>query len=284
VLTIGRDAGVIDDKLYTMLVIMAVVTTAMAGPLLKLVYPDRWLDRDIADAERRRTSAATDRVAVLIGTGNAQPLIDAAAAYGGGRATGSVTIVRFSPQGTGLAGFADDLGETKAWRETIERAGLTCQVISRASADRSADVISEITRLAPGAVVIGADDAGLVDALSRLGCDVIEPTEPLGDYASVTVRAGGSTAELAAQEMAARLALFAGVPLLTDARLSARTDKQLKALGIERTTDDPTAPTLYVGNASSDALIVHPGSRDRVPLLDALSGWTRTEPVILSSL
>jgi len=285
VLTIGRDAGVIDDKLYTMLVIMAVVTTAMAGPLLKLVYPDRWLDRDIADAERRRTSAATDRVAVLIGDGDAQPLVDVAAAYGGGRETGSVTIIRFSQQGSGLASFADDLGEMKMWRETIERAGLTCQVISRASADRDADVVAEVTRIAPGAVVISGSDEGLVRPLGHLGCDVIVPKALLGEFASVTVRAGGSTAELAAQEMGARLALFSNVPLLTDSRLSARTEKQLKALGVELEHDeDVTGPTLKVGDAPTDDLIVHAGERDRVALLETLSGWTRTEPVILSSL
>ena len=284
VLTIGRDAGVIDDKLYTMLVIMAVVTTAMAGPLLKIVYPDRWLDRDIADAERRRTSAATDRVAVLIGNSDAQPLVEVAAAYGGGRATGSVTIVRFSQQGAGLASVADDLGEMKMWRETIEHAGLTCQVISRASADRTADVVAEITRIAPEAVVVGADDAALIDPLRYLGCDVIVPSGPIGEYAAVTVQGGGSTADLAAQEMAVRLALVADVPLLTDSRLSARTEKQLKALGVERTTDDPTGATLTVGSAPTDAVVVHAGERDRVPLQEALTGWTRTEPVILSSL
>jgi Kef-type K+ transport system membrane component KefB/nucleotide-binding universal stress UspA family protein len=39
VLTIARDRGIIDERLFTMLVIMALVTTFMAGPLLRLIDP-----------------------------------------------------------------------------------------------------------------------------------------------------------------------------------------------------------------------------------------------------
>ncbi|HYF46173.1 MAG TPA: cation:proton antiporter, partial [Acidimicrobiales bacterium] len=40
VLNIGHDLGVIDDHLFTMLVVMAVVTTVATGPLLDLIRPD----------------------------------------------------------------------------------------------------------------------------------------------------------------------------------------------------------------------------------------------------
>ncbi|MBA3252610.1 MAG: cation:proton antiporter [Geodermatophilaceae bacterium] len=52
ILQIGRDLGVLDGELFTMLVVMALVTTAMTEPLLRLVYPDRVLKRDIEAAER----------------------------------------------------------------------------------------------------------------------------------------------------------------------------------------------------------------------------------------
>ena len=149
---------------------------------------------------------------------------------------------------------------------------------------RDADVVAEVTRIAPGAVVLGSSDEGLTRSLGHLGCDVIVPTAPLGEFAAVTVRAGGSTAEQAAQEMATRLALFADVPLLTDSRLSARTEKQLKALGVELEPGEVTGRTLKIGDSPTDDLVVHAGERDRIALLETLSGWTRTEPVILSSL
>jgi Kef-type K+ transport system membrane component KefB len=43
VLTIGREVGVIDDELFTLLVIMAVATTVATAPLLRLVRPDPML-------------------------------------------------------------------------------------------------------------------------------------------------------------------------------------------------------------------------------------------------
>ena len=56
ILNVGRQLGVLDDELFTMLVLMALITTAMTGPLLKRVYSDRVMQRDIAAAERRRSA------------------------------------------------------------------------------------------------------------------------------------------------------------------------------------------------------------------------------------
>ena len=41
ILTIGRDLGVITDAVFAMMVIMALVTTALTTPILNLVYPER---------------------------------------------------------------------------------------------------------------------------------------------------------------------------------------------------------------------------------------------------
>jgi Kef-type K+ transport system membrane component KefB len=41
ILSVGLQRGVLDADLYTVMVVMAVVTTAMAGPLLGLIYPQR---------------------------------------------------------------------------------------------------------------------------------------------------------------------------------------------------------------------------------------------------
>lgn len=41
ILSVGLQLGVLDDKLYSTMVVMALVTTAMAGPLLHLLYPVR---------------------------------------------------------------------------------------------------------------------------------------------------------------------------------------------------------------------------------------------------
>ena len=44
-LNIGREIGVVDERLFTLLVVMAVVTTVATGPLLDVIRPDPWLGR-----------------------------------------------------------------------------------------------------------------------------------------------------------------------------------------------------------------------------------------------
>ena len=44
-LNIGREIGVLDERLFTLLVVMAVVTTVVTGPLLDVVRPDASLGR-----------------------------------------------------------------------------------------------------------------------------------------------------------------------------------------------------------------------------------------------
>jgi Kef-type K+ transport system membrane component KefB len=48
VLTVGLQLGVLDSRLYSLMVVMAVVTTAMTGVLLQIVYPDRRVREDMA--------------------------------------------------------------------------------------------------------------------------------------------------------------------------------------------------------------------------------------------
>ena len=57
VLSIGLELGVIDQALYTMLVIMALVTTFMAGPLLRLIDPSGALTAGTAADELEAEAA-----------------------------------------------------------------------------------------------------------------------------------------------------------------------------------------------------------------------------------
>lgn len=49
VLSIGADLGLLDARLYTLLVVMALVTTMMAGPLLAVLYPPQAVAADVAE-------------------------------------------------------------------------------------------------------------------------------------------------------------------------------------------------------------------------------------------
>jgi K+:H+ antiporter len=51
VLTVGLELNLIDERIYTLMVLMAIVTTAMAGPLLRLLYPPAHVERDTIPPE-----------------------------------------------------------------------------------------------------------------------------------------------------------------------------------------------------------------------------------------
>ncbi|MFC5290130.1 cation:proton antiporter [Actinokineospora guangxiensis] len=57
ILSVGLQLGVLDQSLYSIMVVMAVITTAMAGPLLRIIYPASAVDHDL-DVERARQRTA----------------------------------------------------------------------------------------------------------------------------------------------------------------------------------------------------------------------------------
>jgi Kef-type K+ transport system membrane component KefB/nucleotide-binding universal stress UspA family protein len=51
VLNIGLDLGVLSPELFTMMVLMALITTFMTTPLLQLVYPRKEMERELAETQ-----------------------------------------------------------------------------------------------------------------------------------------------------------------------------------------------------------------------------------------
>ncbi|HVL04309.1 MAG TPA: cation:proton antiporter, partial [Acidimicrobiales bacterium] len=78
ILTIGASLGVVSPALFTIMVVMALVTTLMATPLLSVIYPRRLIDRESGpSAERHRAGDRFDH-RVLVGVGSperASPLL-----------------------------------------------------------------------------------------------------------------------------------------------------------------------------------------------------------------
>lgn len=89
VLNIGLELKVISPLLFTMLVIMALVTTFMTSPLLEWIYPKRLIRLDALETETDETSAAPQpiyRVLVPVANPNTQKgLINLALAIAGTR-------------------------------------------------------------------------------------------------------------------------------------------------------------------------------------------------------
>jgi Kef-type K+ transport system membrane component KefB len=73
VLNIGLKMGVINDLLFAMLVIMALITTFMTSPLIEWIYPKRLMRQQVATPSQPViTPAATYRVLVPVANPNTQ--------------------------------------------------------------------------------------------------------------------------------------------------------------------------------------------------------------------
>ena len=87
VLNIGLSLGVISPLLFTMLVIMALVTTFMTSPLLEVTYPKRLIQQDLVASPPEQpslVSASVYRILVLVANPDTQlRLVQLAAAIAG---------------------------------------------------------------------------------------------------------------------------------------------------------------------------------------------------------
>ncbi|PZV07183.1 MAG: sodium:proton antiporter [Leptolyngbya sp.] len=70
VLNIGLELGVITPLLFTMLVIMALVTTFMTSPLLELIYPKRLMRLDVLETDAEDGEQETVPYRVLVPVAN----------------------------------------------------------------------------------------------------------------------------------------------------------------------------------------------------------------------
>lgn len=72
ILSVGLEAGLIGSELFSILVVMALVTTIMTGPLLRRVYPERRVVRDIAAAERAAKGIHRGFTVLVVASGDAE--------------------------------------------------------------------------------------------------------------------------------------------------------------------------------------------------------------------
>jgi hypothetical protein len=64
VLNLGLEAGVINVECFTILVLMALITTFMTSPLIRAVYPQRlWLSASLSQAAQESQQVAAQQQA-----------------------------------------------------------------------------------------------------------------------------------------------------------------------------------------------------------------------------
>ncbi|MFN2496566.1 MAG: cation:proton antiporter [Pseudonocardiaceae bacterium] len=170
ILTVGHQLGVIDDRLFTMLVVMALVTTAMTGPLLALVYPDRLVRADVAAAQRAALGT-TDVHTVLVALDDRpadRELVGLACELVGPERPATLVLSRLPAApvapvevGSGRAAELADLvragDELRGLARLAEDRGIPCKIVSHYSEDRGADLAEQADHADADLVVVTED-------------------------------------------------------------------------------------------------------------------------------
>jgi len=249
VLNLALEKGVISSALFAMLVIMALVTTFMAGPLLKLLDPRNELGapveeelveaRELSIAEFPQIAIPEQSILVAPQTDSSLPqllsLAEPLARSEPPRELIVALLVR-PPRGAGVRGGLQT--ENRLLTEASQEAGgvredlIAKGIAARAVAFVSADTGSDLTRLAKGdevALVLldgrrpllgqGVPRGEVGEVLREAPCDVAvlvarEGADVLpGPGAPLVVPFGGVEHDWAALELGAWISAATGAPL-----------------------------------------------------------------------
>ncbi|MGH9278989.1 MAG: cation:proton antiporter [Acidimicrobiales bacterium] len=230
ILNVGRSFGVLDDQLFTMLVVMAIVTTIMTEPLLRAVYPDKQLAADIAEAERE---ASGDVQAYRVLLPVSQPargpaLVGVAHDLVADEHPSEVVLTRIkqaaerpelgSGLGTDLIEVANALDEMRALSAYAGDQGVTTTVRAQLADDPTAELVAQVAATHSDVVLLDltaeAGEAPSPVDLDRLLADGAPTVLALAETATggwagpdrgIVVRAGNGAGGAMAVQMALRI-------------------------------------------------------------------------------
>src|SRR5262245_7013115 len=227
ILTVGLTLHILNKALYTLMVVMAIVTTGMAGPLLKVIYPNRIMERDIAEADRAALGkAAAHRIVVLIDDlSTAAPLIDVGSRLAASRPHSQLVLSHLVPHqpagrlevGAGLGGELLQMTQTMTRLQELaaDAGGVHAMVQSRFSHNVAAELPGYLAAADPGTVVL-RPGGGSAEALGADGATqlvyVLRPL-PAAPTTAVARWARGADGEAAVQ-VAAQLSVASGLDLV----------------------------------------------------------------------
>ena len=230
ILTVGLQLGILNVQLYSLFVVMALATTAMTGPVLSLVYPQRLIERDIAEAEQAALGhVAAYRVLVAAaGSGSDEPLVALAAALVRGHSPAELVVSRLLPYrttrleiGSGLSGELLDMtlamGELEALAVPWRSGGIAVSPLARFSADPATDLVSQITTVNAAIMVISRDhpDYRAVEEMSTVRLVTMVAAAPVS-WPAVPVRTAAGSSGQAAVETGVLLAASQATRLVID--------------------------------------------------------------------
>ena len=292
ILSVGLQLHILDPSLYSLMIVMAIVTTAMAGPLLHLIYPERFVRGDTAEADRAAFgTAAGHRILVLIETPEtAAPLVEIGVALAASREHSQLILSHLAAHqhdtrlevGTGLGGelleTTSAKGKLQALADRASARGVATVVQSRFSQDIAAELPGYVAAAEPDTIVLGPGgtprEALAADGTVQLVTVLRSLPEAPG---AVAVRWTRGEAGAAAVQVAAQLAVADRLKLVISPGGGRRAGlaAELTRDGIAASDGPPPAGAIFVAAAadSDDAhLAVLAGTREDGSDLDQ---WVR---------
>jgi Kef-type K+ transport system membrane component KefB len=302
ILTIGVQLAVLDREMFTLLVIMAVVTTVMTSPLLRLVYPPRVLARDIAAAEKA-AMGLTDAYTVLVvveDPAQDQALVHLACDLVGRESPAQVVVTRVvrrtTPKPEVASGLGADLAlmasaglELRDLARIVDRRGVRSSVASRFT-DAPWTDLAELAASTDADVVLARAGWGVPEGSTdpapwraRLTGTVVLVSGELGEpglapQGPVSVLQDSEADGRAALRLAAQASMGRAVPLQLRAgegwragRRAAGVAEGLRRVGVDiAAEEDPGAlPSLLVVPAGTPPV---GAAEDLTPVLTVHAG------------
>lgn len=182
----GLQAGIIDEEVFVALVIMAIVTSILAGPMMvralgplrkemtddevlpdeappAMAYTARMVDRDMTEAERAKSSIFYRVVVAIDDPATARPLVEVAAELAASQQPAEVVLMSFKQQSgledrvqfSVLDAIADELGSLRDLEQMVQARGVSAVSVSQRSTNLAADIASRAREVGAHALVVG---------------------------------------------------------------------------------------------------------------------------------
>lgn len=156
VLNVGLDLGILSPRLFTMMVIMALVTTWITSPLLERIYPRRMM---LADMDRPAPSSVLICVSdpALVPT-----LVLLGARLSGGLPLTALHVLRSDRPSTYLR-EGDEAGPLAVLRAAAVLRGVTVDPVTCVASDPARDIVRVATERAVRLILLGTHRALLAE-------------------------------------------------------------------------------------------------------------------------
>jgi Kef-type K+ transport system membrane component KefB len=273
ILGVGLQLHILTKPLYALMVVMALVTTAMSGPLLKAVYPDRVMEHDIAVADKAQLAGGpSHRILVLIDDPQtAGPLVDLGADLAARRPGSELVLahlmsIRAESRLELGAGFGAELAQMTVVMGQLhdlvgraEQRGASTLVFSRFSDDVAGELPGYVAAAEPDTVVFRsggtADEALRAEDTTRL---VTERNPWPQHLSAVVVFAGHGPHAAAALEVATLLAAARKLELVlagADGRRARAVVTELTRKGLSASNGPPPDGSLLIAGEDDAAAL-----------------------------